>query len=337
MNLPDTTLVFDLIQAFRRSKTMFAAVSLGITDRLHAAPSNAPDLAAVLHADPHGMEQLLDACAAIGLIVKQDGVYSNTPAAEAYLYSGSPYSLCGYIRYSNLAMYSLWGNLEDAVREGTHRWKQTFGWDGPIFDHFFHTPELMREFMMAMHGYGVLASPKVVAAFDLGRFRKLVDLGGGTGHLTVAACERYPELRSVVFDLAGPVGLAREFVAQSAAAGRIDTVVGDFFEDELPDADLYALSRILHDWTEEKIHRLLCRLHARLPSGGAVLVAEKLLNDDGVGPVEANMQSLSMLVLTEGRERTIAGYARLFESAGFVQVEGRRTGGYLDALLAVKP
>lgn len=337
MNLPDTALVFDLIQAFRRSKTMFAAVSMGIIDRLHDAPATAPEIAAAIQANPAATELLLDACAALGLLAKQNGVYSNTESAEAYLYSGSPYSLCGYIRYSNLAMYSLWGHLEDAVREGTHRWKQTFGWDGPVFDHFFHTPEMMREFMMAMHGYGVLTSPKVVAAFDLSRFRRLADLGGATGHLTVAACERYPEMRGVVFDLTGPIGLAREFVAQSSAASRIETVVGDFFEDELPSADLYALGRILHDWSEEKIGRLLRRMHERLPSGGGVLVAEKLLNEDGVGPIAANMQSLSMLVLTEGRERSVSGYARLFEAAGFTQVEGRRTGAYLDALLAIKP
>ena len=337
MNLPDYSLVFDLIKAFRRSKTMFVAVSMGIIDRLNDHAGTAADLAAALNANPEAMEQLLDACAALGLIEKRDGVYSNTPAAETYLVSSSPYSLCGYIRYSNLAMYPLWEHLEDAVREGTHRWKQTFGWDGPIFNHFFHTDELMREFLMAMHGYGMLASPKVVAAFDLSRFHTFVDLGGATGHLTVAACERYPQMRGIVFDLPGPIAVAREYIAQSGARERIEVVPGDFFEDELPAGDIYALGRILHDWTEEKINRLLCRIYARLPSGGALLLAEKLLHEDGVGPIEANMQSLSMLVLTEGKERSTGGYARLLEPVGFTQIEGRLTGGYLDALMAVKP
>ena len=47
----------------------------------------------------------------------------------------------------------------------------------------------------------MLSSPTVVAAFDLRGFRRLVDLGGATGHLAIAACERYPELRAAVFDL----------------------------------------------------------------------------------------------------------------------------------------
>ena len=63
---------------------------------------------------------------------------------------------------------------------------------------------------------------------------------------------------------------------------------------------------------------------------------EKLLNADGVGPVAANMQSLNMLVVTEGRERTVVEYTRLLEAAGFRRVEARRTGVRLDAVLAEK-
>ena len=62
-------------------------------------------------------------------------------------------------------------------------------------------------------------------------------------------------------------------------------MAGDFFEDELPAADLYYVGRILHDWTEDKIERLLGRIFERLPEGGALLIGEKLLEEDGVGPL----------------------------------------------------
>src|SRR5688572_26150542 len=145
-------------------------------------------------------------------------------------------------------MWRLWGNLADAVREGTHRWQQTYGWDGPIFSHFFKTDDAKREFLMGMHGFGLVSSPHVVAAFDLRRFTRLVDLGGATGHLAIAACERYPALRAVVFDLPDALPLAHEIVGQSMVAERIELVPGDFFTDRLPQGDLYALGRILHDW-----------------------------------------------------------------------------------------
>jgi acetylserotonin O-methyltransferase len=336
VSLPDPAPVLDLMDGFRRSKTMFTAVSMGIFDRLHEAPADAGTLAAQLGATSDTMERLLDGCAALGLLSKQDGIYANLPVAETYLCAASPHTLRGYIRYSDDVLYEMWGHLADAVREGTHRWTQTFGLEAPLFSHFFRTDAAMRDFLLGMHGFGMLTSPKVAAAFDLGRFRRMADLGGATGHLTVAVCERYPELRGVVFDLPQVMPLAREQVARSAAADRIELVAGDFFQDELPEADLYALGRILHDWTEEKIGRLLRRIFERLPADGGLLIAEKLLYEDGVGPIPANMQSLSMLICTEGKERTLSDYTRLLRGAGFRIVQGYRTGTPLDAVLAIK-
>jgi acetylserotonin N-methyltransferase len=73
-----------------------------------------------------------------------------------------------------------------------------------------------------------------------------------------------------------------------------------------------------------------------LPSGGALLIAEKLLDDDKTGPLPALMQSLSMLVGTEGKERAVAEYTALLRQAGFTQVEGKVTNAPLDAILAMK-
>lgn len=301
-----TSVVLDLIDAFRRSKTMFAAVELGIFDGQR--PPDCKEL-----------PRLLAACAALGLLIEKDGEYTNTEEADRFLRSDSPDTMTGYIRYSNNVLYPMWGHLEDAVREGTHRWKQTFNLEGPIFSHFFRSEEAMREFLQGMHGFGMLGSPSVVAAFDLSRFRHLVDLGGASGHLAAAAAQRYPAMQTTVFDLPAVAKIYPHVIA------------GDFFQDPLPPADLYAVGRILHDWSEEKIHRLLAKIYAALPEGGGLLIAEKLLEN-----VPAHMQSLNMLIVTEGRERTAEEYAALLKETGFKSAESRRTGAPVDATLAIK-
>jgi len=315
---------------------MFTAVTLGVFDRLHQAPAKAVELAEQLKLHAGALERLLDGCAALGLLHKENGQYSNTAVAEHYLWSESPDTLSGYIRYSDEALFRMWSNLGDAVREGTPRWKQTMGVDGAIFSGFYRDENAMREFLRGMHGFGMLTSPPVVAAFDLSRFHRMVDLGGGTGHLAIAACQRYAQLQAVVYDLPRVTAIARENIAAAGIEDRVGAEDGDFFADPLPEADLYAVGRILHDWNDEKVAVLLHKAIERLPPGGAMLVAEKQLNEDGVGPLAANMQSLNMLVVTEGRERSLGEYARLLHDAGFAQVEGKRTGVALDAILAVK-
>ncbi|HVP00687.1 MAG TPA: methyltransferase [Bryobacteraceae bacterium] len=309
--------VLELIDAFRKSKTMFTAVKLGIFD------GDRPEGAA--------MDRLLDACIGLGLLEKRGDEYVNTPVADEYLTRTSPRTLSGYIRYSNDALYRLWEHLDDAVIEGTNRWSQVFGAEGGLFKHFFRTPEARRDFLMGMNGFGMISSPAVAAAFDLSRFTSLVDLGGATGHLALAVLEKYPNMKATVFDLPTVVEVAKEFVGD-----RVALVPGDFFTDSLPAGDLYAVGRILHDWSEPKIAVLLAKIYAALPAGGGLLIAEKLLNEDRSGKLATHLQSLNMLVCTEGRERTQSEYSALLRAAGFENITGKVTGAPLDAILAIK-
>lgn len=332
---PDPAPVLDLLTAFRRSKVLFAAAELGVFDALAGGPKPVAELATAVNADPDALDRLLGACVSLDLLRRDHGRFANAPAAQAYLTADSPSRLLGYLGYSDKVLWQMWANLPDAVREGTHRWKQTFDADGPIFDAFYRTEAQKREFLLGMHGYGLISSPAVVTAVDLGRFRTFVDLGGATGHLTVAACRRWPLLRGVVFDLPAAVPLATEMIPADVA-DRVSVVAGDFFADELPPGDVYALGRILHDWTEPKIHALLAKVYAALPAGGAVLVAEKLLHDDKAGPDWAVLQSLNMLVCTEGKERTLGEYEALLARHGFQGVRAVRTGAPCDVVLAIK-
>ena len=180
------------------------------------------------------LERLLDACVGLELLRHTAAGYENTPVAATYLTQTSPRRLTGYLGFSNDAMWKLWSHLEDAVREGTHRWRQTYGWDGPIFSHFFKEEGTKREFLMGMHGFGLISSPHVASAFDLSGYRTFVDLGGATGHLAIAACERWSNLRGVVFDLEDAMPLAREIVGASRMKDRVQLVAGDFFDVSAP-------------------------------------------------------------------------------------------------------
>ncbi|XP_072209323.1 acetylserotonin O-methyltransferase isoform X2 [Excalfactoria chinensis] len=117
---------------------------------------------------------------------------------------------------------------------------------------------------------------------------------------------------------------------------RIYDLGGDFFKDSIPEADLYILSKILHDWDDEKCRQLLAEVYQACRPGGGVLLVESLLSEDRSGPVETQLYSLNMLVQTEGKERTAAEYSELLGAAGFREVQVRRTGKLYDAVLGRK-
>lgn len=57
-----------------------------------------------------------------------------------------------------------------------------------------------------------------------------------------------------------------------------------------PKVDVVVLSRILHDWDLPHCQRLLALAHRLLRPGGSILVAEMLLDPDGLGPLPALLQ-----------------------------------------------
>src|SRR5882672_10874554 len=215
---PDPTPVLESLDGFRRSKAMFAALELGVFERLEQGAATADQLAKELSLNADAAERLLDACVGSGLLAKQGGTYANNATASTYLVRTSANALVGYIDYSNRVGYRMWGDLETAIRKGTHLWETTYGLKGDIFAHFFKSDEAKRTFLMGMHGMGMLSSPRVVEMFDLSRF-------------TIEAVRRHPKLRGTIFDLPPVVAVAREFIDRSPDKARLDTVAGDFFKD----------------------------------------------------------------------------------------------------------
>jgi acetylserotonin N-methyltransferase len=306
--MTDPTLVLDLIDGFRRSQTLFAAVQLGIFD------GPRPDGAEV--------DRLLEACASLGLLTKSEGGYVNTEVADTFLSRKSPQSLAGYIRFASAGLYLKWANLAEALGGEAARKS----------DQSLETkPHGHRDFMDGMQGFGLLSSPHVASAFDLSAFSTFVDLGGSTGHLALALLERYPAMQVGVFDLPEVIENIKDYTTTKARL-----YPGNFFIDPLPSADLYGLGKVLHNCSEQNIAILLDRIYQALPSGGGLLVAERLLDEDRCGPVHVHMSSLNMLVASMGRERTFSEYRPYLLGAGFRSVEMRKTGAPVDAILALK-
>uniref|UniRef100_A0A8C2G020 Acetylserotonin O-methyltransferase-like n=1 Tax=Cyprinus carpio TaxID=7962 RepID=A0A8C2G020_CYPCA len=95
---------------------------------------------------------------------------------------------------------------------------------------------------------------------------------------------------------------------------------GDFFKDDLPKADLYILARILHDWSDEKLHVLLS-------------IRSKMCTPGKKRPSRALLQALSM---TEGKQRITTEYRDLLEKHGFTAKHIKHADNLLDAMLFLK-
>ncbi len=176
-------------------------------------------------------------------------------------------------------------------------------------------------FWEAMHPVSTMTARKLGEAVDFRHFRRLLDIGGGSGAYDIELCKQYGTLRATVFDLPHVTAIAAGKIAEAGLTDRIETAGGSFFEQLPADHDVHLLSMILHDWDEAKNRALLRRSFEALPSGGAVVISELLVNDEKTGPAPAALMSLNMLIETEGRNYTSSEYSAWLEEAGFQHIE----------------
>ena len=74
------------------------------------------------------------------------------------------------------------------------------------------------------------------------------------------------------------------------------------------------------------------------PTGGAILVFEKVLNEEKIGPMMTLLFDLGMLIACEGRERSAHEYTTLLEETGFTDIAIKMVpqAAFRDAILARK-
>ncbi|XP_034153313.1 acetylserotonin O-methyltransferase 2 [Esox lucius] len=323
--------LLEYFNGFRVSKVIFSACELGVFDHLLKSqkPLPAAHVAQELGTSVDGMERLLDVLVGVNILEVEliDGkaCYSSTDVASLYLAKGSAKSLHDMIIYQSQTIYPLWNNMVDAVREGKNQNEKTFGISPEeIFQAIYRSEEEMLKFMGLMNSTWVLDGQDVVTAFNLSCFKSIVDLGGCSGALARELSKAYPSSIVTVLDLPKVIQIARQHFSEQDDA--IVFQEGDFFDGDIPPADLFILARILHDWEENKCLQLLKKIHTCCQPGGGVLLVEALLFENHRGPVMAQIFSLNMLVQTEGKEHPPSQYSNMLSSAGFQNIQVCRTG-----------
>ncbi|XP_066542568.1 probable bifunctional dTTP/UTP pyrophosphatase/methyltransferase protein isoform X2 [Hoplias malabaricus] len=335
--------IVDLLDGFKASKTLFTASKLGVFDVLSDSEGlTVEEVANRIKASVLGTERLLEAAVSLELLHRlqcgDNTVYRNSEQASRFLVSTSPMSLHGYILHCDDLVWPLFSHLESAVREGTNQYEKAFGkkTENLFQDGYFKMDDAKMRFMNAMHSIAKVTGKDVATAFDLSRFKTACDLGGCTGAMAYEFTKAHPGLSVIVFDLP-PVIEMRSHFQPEVQDDRVSFIAGDFFKDDPPKADLYILARILHDWSDEKVHELLSKLSKLCTPGSAVLLAETLLDEAKPWSRRAFMQSLNMLVQMEGSERSSASYRQLLEKHGFSSmIRVCHTQNFLDAVLAFK-
>jgi ubiquinone/menaquinone biosynthesis C-methylase UbiE len=297
-------------------QALYVAAKLDVADALAGGPKPVETLAAEVGADATALARFLRGLCSVDVFAEPTpGVFALNGPAQ-YLRSDVANTHKYIAILHGEEAYAACAEALHTARTGRPAFDKVYG--KPYFRYLADNPVARSTFDQAMGRQTMV--PAVVANCDFGTEGVVADIGGGIGQLLAAVLGERPGLRGILFDLPASTAEATENVARIGLADRVDVVGGDAFEAVPAGADVYTISRVLHDFDDEQVLTLLGNVRRVIRPGGRLYVFDALLPDrPGFNP--GRFADLGMLMVLGGRYRTEAELRELVERAGF-WVEG---------------
>ncbi|MEU0878692.1 methyltransferase [Lentzea sp. NPDC005914] len=294
------------------------AAELKIADHL---PASAAALASIVDADTDAVHRLLRALASVGLLAESGGTFALTERGQRLTTS--------WASLVNMDSQLAWIRATDTIRSGRSSFDQAHR--GEFFSHKDDDLEANRMFLRRMRERASRSYPEFAAAVDWTPCSVVMDIGGGDGYLIETVLSHAAHVSGVLFDRPATV----DVVEEAGLPARLRCERGDFFEKVAAGADTHLMCSVLHDWTDSQCTEILRHSKEALEPGGRLHIVEMIVPDgDEFHP--SKWSDVGMMVLTGGKERTLAEFSSLLEASGYALQSVRAIpGSYFSVITAV--
>jgi C-methyltransferase len=279
-----------------------AACKLNLFDNLREAKT-AKQLAKELLLNEDKLLLLLNALHTAGFLDKTVDFFKRNSLSE-FLTENNPESLkYACVNWSDEHL-TAWQNLDFSIRTGESSFEEIYG--KPFFDFLNDCPDKLHTYHKAMYQYAKDDYKTLSDVIDFSKHQSIMDVGGGYGGVLENIKLKFPSVECILFDLPN--------VIQNVSIPNVKKIGGSFFEEIPNQSEAIVLSRVLHDWNDEKADFIAKQCFKALLKNGMLYVIE---NCSDKIKIDLSLLSLNMSAMCESYERTSAQYISLCENAGF--------------------
>ncbi len=309
------------------NNAFFTAQRLGIFTLLERGPQTAEAVAEQAQADEHAVQVLLEALTGFGYLQRRDGTFELSRAMRKSLSGRSAEMARSMLEFAP-DVARKFETLDEAVKTGD---VADFHFNPVNADQWGH----YLTFLKQSAGRPTKA---IVDKIELENPRRMLDIAGGPAMYSIAFCERYSELESVILDLPESAREGEEEIKKAGFENRISYVVGDIFTTDWgTDYDLALLSNMLHCFKVDDCRTIIKHAYEALNSGGTMIVNEPGFpgKDEQIDTFAA-FTSLLYFTVTGGRTHPTPSIETWLKEAGFEGVK-RQKGGNQVQVIGRKP
>jgi len=327
--------IMQLGLGFWGSKTLLSAVELGLFSELAKGPLDASTISQRLGLHQRSARDFLDALVALGMLERRGARYANTRESGFFLDRAKPSYVGGMLEMANARLYPFWGSLTEAIRTGLPQNEAKRGEN--FFTALYAAPHRLEGFLKAMTGGSLGAGMAIAKRFPWKKYRSFVDIGTAQGGVAVQVALAHRHLEGGGMDLPVVRAIFEAYVRSHGLDGRVHFHPGDFFKDPLPKADVLIMGHILHDWNLDEKRMLLKKAYEALPTGGALIIHEAIIDDARKQNALGLLMSLNMLIETPGGfDFTCADCKKWMKEVGFRKTRVEHLAGPDSMVVGIK-
>ncbi|MGI9425474.1 MAG: methyltransferase [Hyphomicrobiaceae bacterium] len=299
---------------FMASKAMFAGLHINLFSLLSDGPKTVDAIAAATKVPRNRILTLSTALSSIGALKLEDNGYANSPAAEQFLVRGARFDFGDYLRYQiDKQMYPFLQQLNE-VLDGTLDPDQV-----DSYAHWMSDSDQATLYSESQHSGSLGPGRTLARTVDLSNATRLLDVGGGTGAMTISLCKAYPELTSTIVDFPNVAEIGWKFISDADLVNRVSYIPGNALESTWPtEQDAVLMSYLLSGVPGDRINELMQWSMNSLEPGGVLMIHDFMVESDRRGPPLAALWQLQHMAFTpDAQSLSIAWLRGALTEVGF--------------------
>jgi predicted O-methyltransferase YrrM len=271
----------DIERAFIASRVVVAAERLQIFRMLHRKSMGAAALEKRLRIHPRSLAPFLSALVSLGLLRRERGAYRNTPFANRYFVAERSIHWTRRFSAECVEDYEALTVLEQVLASGKSP-NEIRGVSPPSYvEAMKEDPSRAEDFTQMLFHLHQGEAEALASYLDLSGHHSVLDVGGGSGVMSIALAKRHRHLRACILDVAPVCATAARNIRSAGLSSRVTARAGDIREplpggfDVILCCDIGAVP-----------DALLRHAFASLPPRGLLVLADRFLQDDGLDPLD---------------------------------------------------
>jgi predicted O-methyltransferase YrrM len=226
--------VFDLMDAYLTSAALNAAMELGLFWLLAERPLNGTQVSQALDIPENRCRYWLQLLCSTGLVEQVPEGYTLSPTARTAIVDAYSQETWAFLAQEARMRFPLILDLARHIREPRSVWAALEMTPPDYFAPMVEDPGQARAFTRMLYEIHLPYADALAATLDMSGVERLMDLGGGSGVVSLALLRRYPHLSATVVDIPSVCAAGREIAAENGLEGRITYHAADFIQEALP-------------------------------------------------------------------------------------------------------